>query len=230
VKFAVAVAALAATLLLQGCRNTPTRAASPSTRAESPPCVLVDVDMSGSQTDKKLHQNFGMLDEVVKKVLPRDSRVVIWGYDYDVERQYDGRTSRAQDLWPAEAGMLEDRRQTLKQHPSVPGCKCRTRLSKALNENIEELQRLDTAGVASSLILLSDGEDAYPERAHGLVEQLAALRHLKAVWVIGVVPDTGENLSRQVRRIFEPVIGRLIVSERHDCGDGLRKFKELIQS
>jgi hypothetical protein len=132
-------------------------------------------------------------------------------------------------LWSEEDEMLEDRREACKHHPSAPVHKCRTRLSKALQENFEELQRLDAAGVASSLILLSDGEDAYPERAHGLAKKLAALKHLKAVWVIGVVPDTGENLSRQARDIFEPVIGRLIVSERHDCSDGLRQFKQLIQ-
>jgi hypothetical protein len=191
--------------------------------------VLVDVDVSGSQTDEKLRQDFGVLDEVVAKVLPRGSRLAMWSYDYDAERYYDGRPSRPQDLRLAEKDMLDDRRRLRKQHPLAPNCKCQTRLSRALKESFELLQRQDADGVPSTLILLTDGEVADRHTAHGLANQLAALKHLKAVWVVGVMPGTLENLPRQVHHIFGSVGERLIVSERHDRLDGLQDFKKLVR-
>lgn len=221
-RFVLAALGVATTILHTGCGNTPRRAAAP-------PSILISVDTSRSQTDKEIKQSFGAVFEAVNKVLPRKSRVLIWRFDDDAELQYEGQPERDVDLAPVRDEILGDRKRRMAECDRVPSRRIHTNLSTVLNENLEELRRLDQAGRESALILLWDGEDAYPERARNLVKHFASFKHLKAVWVIGVVPGTGQNLARQVREIFESLDNRLVVSSLHDRSDGLRRFKQLIQ-
>jgi hypothetical protein len=204
---------------------------------EPPLHLLVNIDISASQTREEVRSLYGVLDQTLMESLPARTRVAIWSFARDARQLYDGQPTAPRDLWAVQDAILAKRHASgntgahehgisgdaVPQRP--PGG---TLPSVVLEENLEELRRLEARGQGSAMLWLWDGEDARPAETRREVEQLAELKHLTAVWIVGVVAESDQNLWRQVRKTFAPVGERLIISGAYDRRAGLDRFQRLI--
>lgn len=180
--------------------------------------LIVAVDTSGSLDVNGRKHLFGVFDDAVDQVIPANTSISMWAYDVNAHKfaeRSDWHKSR--DLWD-----LED--EVVKQHTTSPG----TYPSVVLDKIVAEAQIAGVAHRNCAVMMLTDGEDADPRNTDRCMGELAAMPNVKAIWIEGVKADNG--FRAELERRFKPVLGdRLVITGDHDAGDGMSRFRDLIE-
>lgn len=189
-------------------------------RPARPLRLLINVDVSDSQSPSERRESCKVIRAVGERVFASDTLVVLRTFVRDARTVYQGR--------PREALQL---RRALKQEviDAPRGLSKGTSPASALAGNLAEARRSEANGQDSCLLLWWDGEDFQPRKTKALVAALARLSSLKAVWVAGVPTGSEANLRQQVERNFRTLGDRLIVTGPYDAREGLEKFLLLLR-
>jgi hypothetical protein len=179
--------------------------------------LLVGADVTGSMGKRDRQKVFGVLDETLSGVLPKNTLVELWSYDVNAHKFSDLVPTKPEDLWPDEDRMIS------LQSTTTPGT-YPARVLKEMEPAIRKAQQTDT-GVA--IMLLTDGEDQDSKATVAEAKQLAGMSNIRAVWFVGATAENG--FRSLIERNLGPLLGdRLVVSSRNDAPEGLNRFRTLI--
>jgi hypothetical protein len=179
--------------------------------------LLVGADITGSMGKNDRQKVFGVLDETVSGVLPKNTQVELWSYDVNSHKYSDLVPQKPEDLWPDEDRLIAQ------QSTKIPG----TYPARVLKDMEPALQQAQDNGKGVAIMLLTDGEDQDNKTTLAEVKQLAGDGNLKAVWFVGTTAENG--FRSLIERNYGPLLGeRLVVSSKNDASDGLNRFRALI--
>lgn len=180
--------------------------------------LLVGADITGSMHSVDRQKVFGVLDETVSGVMPKDSLVELWSYDVNAHKFSDLVPKKAEDLWPD-----EDRMIALKS-TTTPG----TYPARAFKEMEPAIERARQEGKGAAIMLLTDGEDQDVKSTIGELKHISNMTNLKAVWFVGTTSENG--FRSLIERNLGPILGeRLVVTSKNDATDGMNRFHALIE-
>jgi hypothetical protein len=178
--------------------------------------LLVNLDVSQSQTPKERKALCGVLEHLVDNILPGGTRIVIWTFARCAFKEYDARPRKSRELWNWEENIRAQ--QGIGTYPD-----------RVLQDNLREVQCGIRSGEPTAVVLLWDGDDANPKGTKRRAEELAKLPGLKAIWVVNVPLDSRQDLRSQVEHTFASMGDRLVVSGPYDRAEGFKRFKSLLQ-
>jgi hypothetical protein len=179
--------------------------------------LLVGADITGSMGKNDRQKVFGVLDETVSSVLPKNTLVELWSYDVNSHKYSDIVPQKPEDLWSDEDRMISQKSVT------TPG----TYPARVLKDMEPAIAQAQESGKGAAIMLLTDGEDQDNKTTIAEVKQLAGASNLKAVWFVGTTSENG--FRSLIERNLGPVLGdRLVVTSKNDAPDGLNRFRDLI--
>lgn len=179
--------------------------------------LLVGVDTSGSVAPGGRKQLFGIFDEVVDTVLPKQTNISFWTFDVNAHKIAEKESNKSTELWPLEDEIVATHTKEQGTYPSV-----------VLEKMLESAKVENTKGKSCACMLMTDGEDFDKPNSTKCITELAALPNVKAIWIEGAMTSNG--FRSDVEKRWRPILkDKLVVSSDHDAEDGMHKFSNLIE-
>jgi hypothetical protein len=151
-------------------------------------------------------------------VLPPQRNVAVWWFDNKAGKMYEGQPRTPNELYALQDDLMAYTNNAKGTSPA-----------NALPEIIAQARAKSGKGEPVAVLLLWDGEDENAPATKQLVNDLAGVSTLKAVWVVGI--PTEEKAARsQVEKQLAILGDKLIVTNRYDAERGLDEFRARVRA